>query len=78
MQQEIDRLKRELHHERRRWTPFISDFSSNDEEDGSYKQGLMTPLSESFSYDKDYHHEYRNRSSSSKGLGNDVMSRMLK
>ena len=38
----------------------------------------MTPLSKSFSYDKDYHHEYRNRSSSSKGLGNDAMSRMLK
>jgi len=37
----------------------------------------MTPPSESFSYDEDYHHERRNRNSSSKGLRNDVMSRVL-
>ena len=35
-----------------------------------------TPPSESFSYDEDYHHERSNRSSSSKGLGNDAMSKM--
>ena len=37
MHQEIDHLKRMLCHERRRRTPFIFDFSSNDEEDGSYR-----------------------------------------
>ena len=70
MQQEIDHLKRKLCHEQRRRTPFISDFSSDDKEDGSYRQRLRTPPSESFSYVKDYHHEHRHKSSSSKGLGN--------
>ena len=78
MHQEIDHLKRMLCYERRRRTSFISDFSSNDEEDGSYRQRSRTPPSESFSYDEDYHHKDRNRSSSSKGLGNDAMSRALK
>ena len=77
MQLEIDHLKRKLRHERRRRTPTNSNFSSNDEEDGSYRPRSRTPLSESFSYDEDYHHEHRNRSSSSKGLGNYVISRAL-
>ena len=78
MQQEIDHLNRKLRHEWRRRTPSISDFSSDDEEDGNYRQRSRTPPSESFSYDKDYHHEHRNKSSSSKGLGNDAMSQALK
>ena len=57
--------------------PPNSDFSSNDEEGGSYRPRSKTPLSESFSYDEDYHHKYKNKSSSSKGLGNDAMSRAL-
>ena len=56
----------------------ISDFSSDNEEDGSYRQRSRTPPSESFLYDEDYHHGHRNRSSSSKGLGNDAISRALK
>ena len=59
MQKEIDHLKRKLRHERRRKTPYISNFSSEDEEDGNYRQRSRTPPSESFSYDKDYHHEHR-------------------
>ena len=77
MQLEIDHLKRKLHHERRRQTPSHSNFSSDNEEDGSYRRRSRTPPSESFSYDEDYHHEHRNRNSSSKGLGNDTMSRAL-
>ena len=78
MQQEIDHLKRKLCHERRKRTPSNSDFSFDNKEDGSYRQSLRTPPNESFLYDEDYHHEHRNRSSSSKGLGNDAMSRVLK
>ena len=59
MQLEIDHLKRKLCHEWRRRTPSSSDFSSDDEEDGSYKSRSMTPPRESFSYDEDYHHERR-------------------
>ena len=77
MQLEIDHLKRSIRHERRKRTPSNFDFSSNDEEDGSYRRRSRTPPSESFSYDKDYHHERRNRNSFLKGLGNDAMSRAL-
>ena len=77
MQLKIDHLKRKLCHERRRRSPSISDFSSNSEEDGSYRRRSRTPPNESFSYDKDYHQKRRNGSSSSKGLGNDAMSKTL-
>ena len=77
MQLEIDHLKRKSHHERGRQTPSISDFSFDDEEDVSYRHRLRTPPNESFLYDKDYHHERRNKSSSSMGLGNDAISRAL-
>ena len=76
MQLEIDHQKRKLRHEQRRRTPSNFDFSSSDKEDGSYRPKLRTPLNKSFSNDEDYHHERGNRSSSSKGLGNDAMSRM--
>ena len=78
MQQEIDHLRRELRHKRRRRPPSISDFSSNDEEDGSYRRTSRTPLSDSLSYDEEYHHEHRNRNSCSKGLGNDALCKAFK
>jgi len=77
MQLEIDHLKISLHHEQRKRGPSNSDFSSDDEEDGSYRRRSRTPLSESFSYDEDYHHERKNKNSSSRGLGNDAMSKAL-
>ena len=61
MQLEIDHLKRKLHHERRRRTPSHSDFSFDDEKDGSYRRRSRTPPSESFSYEEEYHHERRDR-----------------
>jgi len=75
MQLEIDHLKRKLHHERRRQTPSHSNFSSDNEEDGSYRRRSRTPPSESFSYEEEYHHEHKDRNKSSKGVGNDAMSR---
>ena len=77
MQLEIDRWKRRLRYERRRRTPSNSDFSSDDDGDGSYRPKSRTPLSESFSCDEDSHRECRNNSSSCKSLGNDAMSRAL-
>ena len=77
MQLEIDRLKRKLHHERRRRTPLNSNFSSGDEGDGSYRPRSRTPLNESFLCDEGYHRERRSRSLSHKGLGNDVMIKAL-
>jgi len=76
LQLEIDHLKRKLCHERRKQTPSNFDFSSDDEKDGSYRHRLRTPPNESFSYVEDYHHKRKNRNSSSKGLGNDAMSKV--
>ena len=77
MQKEIDHLKRSLRHARRRRAPSNSDYSSNDEEDEEYIQRSRTPPSESFSYDEEYCHGHRNSNSSSRGLVNDVLSKVL-
>ena len=77
MQLEIDCLKRKLRHERQRQTPSNSDFSSKDEEDGSYRLRSRTSPSESFLCDEDYHRERRCKSPSRKGLRNDTMSKVL-
>ena len=77
MQLEINHLKRKLRRKQRRRTPSISDFSSDGEEDGSYRRKSRTPPSDSFSYDEDYHHKRRNENSSSTSLGNYAMSRAL-
>ena len=76
MQLEIDHLRRRLCHERRRMTPSNSGVSSDGGND-SYRPKSRSPPSKSFLYDEDYHHECRNRSSSSKGLGDDAMSKTL-
>ena len=75
LQQEIDHLRRRLRRKRRRRTPSSSESPSDD--NGSYMPRSRTPSSESFSCDEDYHPERRNRSSSCKGMGNDVMSKAL-
>ena len=77
MQQEIDDLKNKLHHAQRRQSHSSSDISSNDEEDGNYRQRSRTPLSETFSYEDECHHRRKYKGPSSRGLGNDVMSKVL-
>ena len=77
MQKEIDHLKRSLCHERRKWAPSNSDYSSDDEKDKDYRRRSRTPSNESFSYEEDYHHGRRNNNSSSRGLVNDTMSKAL-
>ena len=77
MQREIDHLKRSLHHERRKRAPSDPEFSSEGEKDDSYKCRSRTPSSESFTYDRDYHHEHRDRKPPSIGLGNDAVSKAL-
>ena len=70
-------MKRKLHREQRKRTPFNSDSSIDEAEDRSYRRRSRIPLSESFSYDEDVYHECRNRNSSFKGLGNDAISKAL-
>ena len=76
MQLEIDHLRRRLRHEQQRMTSSNSDVSPDDG-DGNYRPRSKTTPNESFSCDKDYHHERRNRSSSCKGSGNNAMSKAL-
>ena len=77
MQLEIDNLKKKLHHAQQKRTPSSSDISSNDEEDDKYRRRSRTPPSETFSYDEEHHYKRRYNSLPRKGLGNDVMSKVL-
>ena len=77
IQKEIDDLKKKLHHAQRKRSPSSSDGSSNDEDDASYRRKSRTPLSESFSYDEEPHHQRKYNSPPCKGVGNDVMNKAL-
>ena len=77
MQQEIDDLKKKLCHAQRRRSPSSSNVSSNDEEDGNYRQRSRTPSSETFSYEDEHCHRRKHTGPSSGGLGNDAMSKAL-
>ncbi|XP_065619245.1 uncharacterized protein LOC136063178 [Quercus suber] len=77
MQLEIDRLKRELRHAKRRRASPDSDVSSDDERDISYKRRSRTPPSESFSYEEELHNEQQFKSPPHRGVGNNAMSRAL-
>ena len=77
MQQEIDDLKKKLRCAQRKRSPSNSNISSNDEEDGNYRQRSRTPPSETFSYEDEHHHRRKHKSPSRRGLSNDVMSKAL-
>ena len=77
MQREIDHLKKELRHARRRRTPSQSDSFSDGEKDGNYRRRSRTPPSESFSCEEEHYHERRHKSPTRRGLGNDAMSKAL-
>ena len=77
MQREIDDLKKQLHRAQQKWSPSSSNVSSNDEEDTIYRPRSRTPQSESFSYDEERYHRRKYRSPSRKGVGTDVMKKVL-
>ena len=77
MQREIDDLKRQLHRAQRKQSPPSFDVSSNDEEDTIYRQRSRTPPNESFSYEEEHLHKRKRRSPSCKGVGIDVMKKVL-
>ena len=74
MQLEIDCLRRRLCCEWQKRTPSSSISSFDGDGDGSYKPGLRTLPSESFSCNEDHHYNCKGKSLSYKGLGNDAMS----
>ena len=77
MQREIDELKRQLRRAQRKQSPPSSDVSSNDEKDTIYKQRSRTPPSESFSYEEEHLHKRKCRSPSRKGVGTNVIKKVL-
>ena len=77
MQLEINQLKRELRHAKRKWISSNSDNYFGDEPDVNYRRRSQTPPSESFSYEEEYYRKRRPRSPSRKGVGNDAMSKAL-
>ena len=77
MQREIDDLKRQLRRAQRKQSPSSSDVSSNDEKDTIYRQRSRTPPSESFSCEEEHLHKRKCRSPSRKGVGTDVMKKVL-
>ena len=77
MQREIDELKRELRHTRRRHSSPNSELSSEETDGASYRRRSRTPPSETFSYDEEYHHRCRYKSPPRRGLGNDAMNKAL-
>ena len=77
LQHEIDELKRELHHARRRHSSPNSELSSEETDGSSYKRRSRTPPSETFSYNEEYHHRRRYNSPPRRDLGNDAMNKVL-
>ena len=77
MQREIDELKKELRHARRRCSSSDSELSSDETDNATYRRRSRTPPSETFSYDKKYRHRRKNKSLILKGLGNNALNEAL-
>ncbi|XP_030931042.1 uncharacterized protein LOC115956921 [Quercus lobata] len=77
MQREIDELKRELRHARRRCSSPNSELSFKETDGAIYRRRSRTPPNKSFFYDEEYHHRHRHKSPPHKGLGNDAMNKAL-
>ncbi|XP_023891306.1 uncharacterized protein LOC112003355 [Quercus suber] len=77
MQCEINKLKRELRHKRRRRMAHNSGQSSEESDDTSYRQRSRTSPSESFSYDEEYRRKRKHKSPPRQGLGNDALNKAL-
>ena len=77
MQLEIQRLRKELRHAKRKRVSSYSDEDSEDERDGDYRRRSRTPASEPFPYEEVYHRERNPQSSFPRGTGNDAMSKAL-
>ena len=77
MQREIDELKKELRHAWRRRSSPISELSSEETDDATYRRRSKTPPSETFSGNEEYRHKRKNKSPTHKGLGNNAMNEAL-
>ena len=76
LQRKIDDLKKRLCRAKRKQTPSSSDVSSNDNEDASYRKHSETPP-ESYSCEKEHSRKMRRMSPSERGVGTNVMKKVL-
>ncbi|XP_065629554.1 uncharacterized protein LOC136067508 [Quercus suber] len=77
MQLEIERLKRELRHTKRKRISFHSNEDWGDKQDVTYEQRSRAPISESFSYEEEHCCKRQPQSPSHGGVGNDAMNKAL-
>nr|POE83107.1 hypothetical protein CFP56_42712 [Quercus suber] len=77
MQIEIERLRRELRHAKRKRTASHSEDNSGDKQDITYEQRSRTPISESFSYEDEHPRKKQPQRPSHGRVGNDAMSKAL-
>lgn len=77
LQLEVEKLKRELRHAKRKRVPSYYDEESDDQQDPTYQQRSRTPVGESFSYQEERRHEKQPPSPPCGGVGNDAMSKTL-
>ena len=77
MQREINDLKKRLRRAQRKQSPPSFDVSSNEEEDTSYRQRSGTLPNEFFSCEEEYLHKRKRRSPSRRGVGTNVMKKVL-
>ena len=77
LQREIDDSKKRLRRAQRKQTPSSSDVSSNDDEIASYRKRSETPLNESYFCEEEHSGKRRRRSPSRKGVGANVMKKVL-
>ena len=77
LQRKIDNLKKKLRCAQRKQTPSSSDVSSNNDGDASYRKHSETPPNESYSCEEEHSRKRRWRSPSGKGVGTNVMKKVL-
>nr|XP_023929875.1 uncharacterized protein LOC112041189 [Quercus suber] len=77
LQLEVEKLKRELRHAKRRRASSYSEDDLDDEQDVSYQHKSKTPASESYTYEEESHRKRQRRSPSHEDMENDAMNRAL-
>ncbi|XP_065638658.1 uncharacterized protein LOC136071372 [Quercus suber] len=77
MQTEIERLRRELRHAKRKRVASHFDDDSDDGQDITYEQRSRTPISESFSYEDEHPRKKQPQGPPHGGVDNDAMSKVL-
>ncbi|XP_065622659.1 uncharacterized protein LOC136064628 [Quercus suber] len=77
LQREVEKLKRELRHAKRKRAPSYSDEDPDDEPNVTYQPKSRTPASETYTYEQESPHKGQRRSPSRGDVGSDAMSKAL-